>query len=244
MQTFSFICSYRSFSSLAAFLAFRASFFSYLSALRFDLVHSLSRFALFIELSFESFCSFLLFVFGYSFWKCGAEGWILVRRRLGFPLFPFYENVVHSIGQYLICEHLERRLSLLSTSLSNTRFSYWFLSLWVRKSRWNFRRVTCKALQNKKGAVDGPGVGSGPIDLVSKHVLPLFLMNNHHNLVRTAVPFLGPIDFLSDSGRSHILRQWTMNNQHCLVIVCCPSSYEQYTMLETIQATVHSESPQ
>ena len=32
--------------------------------------------------------------------------------------------------------------------------------------------------------------------------------------------------------------QWTSPRR--LVIVCCPSSYEQYTILETIQATVHS----
>ena len=67
-----------------------------------------------------------------------------------------------------------------------------------------------------------------PIDLVSEHVLHLFLKNNHHNLVRTAISFLGPINFLSDSVRSRILCQWTMNNEHRLVIVCCPSSYEQY----------------
>jgi hypothetical protein len=77
--------------------------------------------------------------------------------------------------------------------------------------------------------------------------------NNHHNLVRAAISSLGPINFLSDSGRSMITvdlaffvnEQWTMNNEQWtsprrLVIVCCPSSYEQYTILETIQATVHS----
>ena len=43
------------------------------------------------------------------------------------------------------------------------------------------------------------------------------------------ISFLGPINF-SDSGRSRILCQSTINNQHRLVIVCCPSSYEQYTI--------------
>ena len=64
-----------------------------------------------------------------------------------------------------------------------------------------------------------------PINLVPNHVLPLFLKNNHHNLVRTAISFLGPINFLSDSGRWSITvdlaffvnEQWTMNNEHRLV---------------------------
>ena len=87
-KTLAFICSNRSFSSLAAFLALIFPIRSYRSTTAHQQVNLFSSFSLVLELSLQNLGRLCLLVFYDPLSKCGSELGVLVGFSLCLPLFP------------------------------------------------------------------------------------------------------------------------------------------------------------